>query len=151
MLALFGKQKKMKKWITNCHRRIDVKDFITGLLVSTVAVFAPIKAVILVTGILIFADLITGILAARKKGEKITSAGLRRTVTKIFIYNSAIMLGFLAEKYMLDGFIPVSKIASGLIATVELASLYENLNTLNGNNLFKALIDKLGSVNDKKQ
>ena len=60
-----------------------MKDFITGLLVSTVAVFAPIKAVILVTGILIFADLFTGIMAARKKGEKITSAGLRRTTSPI--------------------------------------------------------------------
>lgn len=133
------------------NRRIDVKDFITGLLVSCVAVFAPIKAVILVTGLLIFADLITGILAARKKGQKITSAGLRRTVTKIFIYNAAIMLGFLAETYMLDGFIPVSKIASGLIAVVELASLYENLNVLHGSNIFKQLIDRLGSINDSNK
>jgi hypothetical protein len=126
-----------------------MKDYIMGLVVSTVAVFAPIKAVLIVTGLLIFADLITGVLAARKKGEQITSAGLRRTVTKIAIYNTAIMLGFLSETYMLDGIIPVSKIASGLIAVVELSSLYENLNVLHGSNIFKALLEKLGSVNDK--
>jgi len=150
MLEQSGKLKMKTRINLLLNRRWDVKDFITGLLVSTVAVFAPIKAVILVTGILIFADLFTGIMAARKKGEKITSAGLRRTVTKLFVYNAAIMLGFLAEVYMLGGFLPVSKIASGLIATVELASLYENLNTIHGSNLFKSLIDKLGSVNDKK-
>ncbi len=127
-----------------------MKDYITGLLISTLAVFAPIKAVLLVTGILIFADLITGIWAAKKKGQAITSAGLRRTVTKIFVYNAAIMIGFLAETYMLEGFIPISKIASGLIAVVEMASLLENLNVIHGSNIFKSLIEKLGSENDKK-
>jgi phage-related holin len=125
-----------------------MKDFVVGLAVSTIAVFAPIKSVILVTGLLIFADLITGILAARKKKQPITSAGLRRTVTKIFVYNAAILLGFLAETYMLEGFIPISKIASGLIAVVEMASLLENLNIINGSPVFKALIQKLGSIND---
>jgi hypothetical protein len=129
---------------------LDVKDFLVGFIVSTAAIFAPIKAVLLVTGLLIFADLITGILAARKKGQKITSAGLRRTVTKVCVYNVAIMVGFLAETYMLEGFIPISKIASGLIAVVELASLYENLNVIHGSNIFKELIERLGSVNDKR-
>ena len=128
-----------------------MKDWLTGVLVSTLDVFAPIKAVILVTGLLIFADLVTGILAARKKGQKITSAGIRSTVTKVFVYNAAIMLGFLAETYMLDGFIPISKIASGLIAVVEMASLLENLNTINGSPIFKSLIEKLGSINDNKE
>ena len=129
---------------------LKMKDYVSGLLISTLAVFAPIKAVLLVTGVLIFADLITGILVARKKGQPITSAGLRRTVTKIAIYNTAIMVGFLAETYMLEGFIPVSKIASGLIGVVEMASLYENLNVLHGSNIFKSLIQKLGSVNDSQ-
>jgi hypothetical protein len=129
---------------------LKMKDYVSGLLISTLAVFAPIKAVLLVTGVLIFADLITGILVARKKGQPITSAGLRRTVTKIAIYNTAIMVGFLAETYMLEGFIPVSKIASGLIGVVEMASLYENLNVLHGSNIFKSLIQRLGSVNDSQ-
>lgn len=128
-----------------------MKDMVVGLLLSTAAVFAPIKMVLLVTGVLIFADLVTGIIAARKRKEPITSAGLRRTVTKVFIYNAAIMLGFLAETYMLDGFLPISKIASSLIALVECKSLYENLDEIRGGNLFKSLIDKLGSVNDEKK
>jgi hypothetical protein len=127
-----------------------MKEYLSALLISIAAVFAPIKAIFLVTGILIFTDLIIGVLAARKKGEKITSAGLRRTVTKIFVYNVAVALGFLIEKYMLDGFIPVSKIASGLISVVEFTSILENLNTINGSPIFAKLIEKLGSINDKK-
>jgi hypothetical protein len=61
------------------------------------------------------------------------------------------MLGFLAETYMLDGFLPISKICSGIIAVVEMASLLENLNTINGAPIFKDLINKLGSINDDKE
>jgi phage-related holin len=128
-----------------------MKDYITGLLLSTLAIFAPIKALLLVTGILIFSDLISGILSARKKGQKISSAGMRRTVTKVAVYNAAIMLGFLTETYMLDGFLPLSKIAAGLISVVEFKSILENLDTINGNPIFKTLIEKLGSINDNKK
>lgn len=128
-----------------------MKDYLVGLVISLAAVFAPIKATLIVTGVLIFVDLITGILAARKRGEPIKSAGLRRTATKIFVYNIAVCTGFLVEKFMLDGFMPVSKIAAGLISVVEFVSILENLNTVNGHPIFKQLIDKLGSVNDKKK
>lgn len=133
---------------TRKNKRCKMKEWLMGLLVSTLAVFAPIKALLLVTGLLIFSDLISGILSARKKGQKISSAGLRRTVTKVMVYNAAIMLGFVTETYMLDGFLPLSKIAAGLISVVEMKSILENLDTINGNPIFKTLIDKLGSIND---
>lgn len=115
---------------------------------SILAVFAPVKAIIVVTGLLIGSDLLTGILAALKKGEKISSAGLRRTVTKSCVYLAAVSLGFLVETYMIDGIIPISKIVAGLIACVELKSILENLDVLNGSSMFKKLIEKLGSIND---
>lgn len=125
-----------------------MKDWLVASLISLTAVFAPAKALIVVTGVLIFADLFTGILAARKRGEKIKSAALRRTVTKCFVYESAVLLGFLVEKYMLEGFIPVSKIAAGLISIVEMKSILENLDVINGHPIFTSLIKKLGSIND---
>jgi hypothetical protein len=36
------------------------------------------------------------------------------------------------------------------MSVVELTSILENLNTINGSPVFKKLIEKLGSVNDKK-
>lgn len=125
-----------------------MKDWLFATMVSMAAIFAPAKALLIVTGILIFADLATGILAARKRGERIKSAALRRTITKCFVYESAILLGFLVETYMLDGFIPVSKISAGLISVVELKSILENLDVINGNPVFTSLIKKLGSIND---
>lgn len=124
-------------------------DILKSAVVASVAVFAPIQAVIIITGVLVIADLITGILAAKKRGEPIDSAGLRRTVTKTAVYLTAVCMGFLVEKYMIDEILPISKIVSGIIGMVELKSLMENLNTIHGSDIFKEIIYKLGSHNDK--
>lgn len=117
-------------------------------LLSLIAVFAPIKALLLTTGVMLFADLVTGVWASIKRKEPITSAGLRRTVTKLFVYEAAIMLAFLAEHYMSD-ILPFVKMASAMISIVELKSIYENLNEISGSPLLKNLVDKLGSTNEK--
>lgn len=128
--------------------RWTMKDYLTSLAVSIVASLAPAKELFAVALALIFIDLITGILAARKRGEQIKSAGIRRTVSKFCIYMTAIAVGFWIESIMLKGFLPVSNIAAGLISLVEGKSIFENLDVLNGSPIFKSLIKKLGSVND---
>lgn len=130
-----------------------MKDWLAASIISMLAVFAPIKELLVVSFILIFVDLVTGVLAARKRGEWTTlstlkSAGLRRTITKLCVYMTAICVGWLIENFMLEGFIPVSKLAAGLISVVEGKSIFENLDTINGNPIFQTLINKLGSVND---
>lgn len=136
-------------WIQKSKRDdMPVKDWLIGLAITLSAVFAPIKELIVVTIVLILVDLITGMLAARKKGQKLSSAGIRRTFTKFTVYLTGICIGWLVERYMLEGFIPVSKIAAGLISIIEAKSVFENLDVINGNPIFTALIKKLGSVND---
>jgi len=124
-----------------------VLKFLEAGIVSLVAIFAPVHKLLLATGAMIFGDLITGILASRKRGASITSAGLRRTLTKIVVYEAAICFAFIAEQYISD-LLPFVKMASAMIAVVELKSIYENLNAISGMNLLKGMIDKLGSVND---
>lgn len=120
--------------------------WVKPLIISSIAIFAPIKSLLLTSGLMIIVDLITGIIAARKRNEPITSSGLRRTLTKFFVYEIALMLAFLAEHYMSD-ILPFIKMCSGMITIVELTSVYENLNDISGSNLLKSLIDKLGSEN----
>lgn len=119
-----------------------------AIVASIVAVFAPIHTMIIITVVLILVDLISGVIAARKKNEVINSGGLRRTVTKFSVYLTAICLGFLVEHYMIADFMPLSKLISGVISLVELKSILENMDTINGSSLFKSLIEKLGSMND---
>jgi phage-related holin len=116
--------------------------------IAAFGVFAPIHAILLVAGILIFADLITGVWAAKVRGEKITSAAFRRTVTKMFIYHGVLITGFLLEVYLLESMVPVAKLAGAAIGVTEFLSILENASRILGEDLFKKLRRALGSEND---
>ena len=116
-------------------------------LLAIVSIFAPIKASLLAIGVLVFSDMALGIIAAKKRKEPITSAELRRSVSKLFIFEVALILGFIIEKYMLDGSFPIIKILSNFIGLVELKSIMENLNDISGQNLLSVILSKLDSKN----
>lgn len=128
-----------------------MKDWFVGLLLSVIAVLTPIKAIMIVTGILIFVDLILGIWAAIKRSEQIKSSAMRRTISKMVVYQIAVITGFLCETYLLNGVIPVSKLVAAAIGMVEIKSIFENCNSILGYDLFKQVIQKLGSDNDKQK
>lgn len=126
----------------------DLTSTTLKVLTGVVAILAPIHTVIATVFALLLADMITGMWAAHKRGEKISSAAMRRTVSKIIIYEMVIVLGYFVETQLLADFVPLVKIVSGLIASVEFVSLLENANHILGYNMFKELILKLGSPND---
>jgi phage-related holin len=125
--------------------------YVQPTLISLLAVFTPIKAMLLVTLFLIFSDLVSGIVAAKKRGEDITSAGFRRTLTKLFVYNLAIITGFLVESYMVSGLLPISKLIAGVVSLVETKSILENLNSINGTDIFKTVLNSLESKNNQSE
>lgn len=124
----------MKEWIYK------------GLLVLA-SVLAPIKSLLIACGALIVADMITGIMAARKRGEPIKSAEMRRSLSKMVVYQVAIISGFVLEQYMLEGLLPVSKVVAGVIGMVEFKSVLENTSAIAGQDVLKLVLDKLGSKN----
>ncbi len=93
--------------------------------------------------VLVAVDLVTGMLAARKRGEAIKSSGIKRTVGKILLYQTALCLGFLVQQNLTGDIVPAVKLISTLIGVTELKSVLENLNTLSDSSLFKVLIDKI--------
>lgn len=123
--------------------------FLEATLLSIIAVLAPIESIMLTTGVMIFIDLILGIIAAKKLGKLITSAALRRTVSKMLVYQLTLISAFICEKYLLDGILPIVKLVAAVIGAVELKSVFENADIINGGSVFKDLIKQLGSVNDK--
>ena len=128
----------------------NMKEWLGRLFIVSLSALAPIHTVMLSVGILILTDLVTGMWAALKRGEKITSAAMRRTVSKIVVYQLAVISGFLLERYLIDGLMPVSKIVAGVIGMVEFKSILENANKIVGGNIFKSVIKMLGSDNDKR-
>jgi hypothetical protein len=116
---------------------------------TTINLKIVLMAIIAVCLFLIFADLCAGMCAARKRGETINSAGIRRTVTKIFVYQLAIITGFVIEKFIIGNALPLNKVVGAVIAISEAKSVFENLNYIHGGDVFKKVIKTLGSINDK--
>lgn len=125
--------------------------WIKALFVSICAIFVPIQSMLITVGVLVFADLIFGLIAAHKKQIPITSAGIRRTITKSFIYLSTVMLGYIAEHFLMGDILAISKLIAGCIGIVEMKSILESADIINGGSLFKTIVSKLGSENDKLQ
>lgn len=126
-----------------------MKEYLYKGLLVIISLLAPIKATLLTCGGLIVSDMITGMLAAKKRNEKIQSAEMRRSISKFVVYQIAIISGFLLETYMLENLLPVSKIVAGVIGMVEFKSILENVSTIVGQDILKMVLDKLGSKNAK--
>lgn len=125
-----------------------MKQFLYNLGISAMAALAPIKPVMITVGILIVSDLITGVWAARKRGEPITSAALGRTISKMVVYQTAVITGFLLQRYLLGDALPVVNVIGGVIGMVEFKSFIENANCIVDGDVFKEILRKLGSKND---
>jgi uncharacterized membrane protein len=96
--------------------------------------FIPIKGFLLFVIAVVFADMVTGIKAARKEGQKINSRGLYRTSEKIAVYFVGIMI-FEGAKNTFSLPVPITYMVAFLIATVELYSISENIKRITGVNL----------------
>lgn len=104
--------------------------------------FSPIAAILIATGVLVFTDLFTGVFAARKRGEKIDSKNMSRSISKIIFYFTAIILSRMVEIVFFPS-IPVASITSGYIALIEFKSNMENISSITGLDIWKVLIDKI--------
>lgn len=113
------------------------------LMLSIIAVFVPIQPMLIASLVLAIVDMIFGIGAAIKQKQPITSKALARTIGKVFLYEVALMVSFVAETYLLQGIMPVTKIVAGFIGAVELKSIFENLDIINGSSLFGTIVAKL--------
>ena len=96
--------------------------------------FLPIKHFLSFTIFVVFADTVTGILAAKKRGEPITSKGLYRTSQKVVVYFVGIMI-FEGAKITFSLPLNITYMVAFTIATTELYSISENIKSMTGVNI----------------
>lgn len=115
--------------------------YLLAIAVYLLSYFSPAFPLMLAIGFFIVADFITGMIAAKKRGEILTSKKMRPTITKGIGYMIAILVAHVFQKNFLSG-IEVLKIVSGLIAFIEVKSLDENFKDITGKSLFKQFMSK---------
>lgn len=104
--------------------------------------FYPAAQYVMLVGFFIGADTITGVVAANKRGEKITSVRFSNVIRKLLVYGVAVLVACVIQKQFFSDF-PAMKIIAGLIALNELKSLDENIKDISGYSLFEYFIKKL--------
>jgi hypothetical protein len=122
--------------------------WLKALAISTLALFAPLKGMVIAAFAMVSVDLVTGLMRAHATKEKVQSSGLRRTVVKLVAYELSIVLAFVCEKWLTGDLLPLTKMAAGAVGLVELLSVLENVNILSGGAL-RPLLDKLAPAGEK--
>ena len=106
--------------------------------------FYPTAQFLILIGFFVGADTITGVIAAKKRGDLITSKKFRAVITKYAGYGIGVLVAHVLQSQWFPD-IPAMKIISGLIAYSELISIDENIKDITGVSLFKFFIKKLKS------
>ncbi len=122
---------------------------IESFILTIISILAPLKAVVISVILLVIVDTILGVLAARKSGDEITSSKLKNMIYKLLIYYTAILVGFVSGKYLIDGIIPIEKMITTLVGVVEVKSILENLDIIYGGSFFKSLVNKLSKKEEE--
>jgi hypothetical protein len=99
--------------------------------------FANIEPVLWSIGFLIMTDTGLAVWATWKYNGRasVTSRKLGRIITKLVLYPLAIIVAKVAEQYLAPD-IPWQKVTTGIVATVEVKSIFENMNILLGFDLW---------------
>ena len=118
----------------------SLKSFLTKLLLLIIAYFTPIAEMILVMLIFLILDTISGIWASLKKGEKLESHKLRKTIYKIVWYTIAVMLSWMMEKTFTLTWTNLASLVCGFICFVELKSIFENITRITNEPVFMKIL-----------
>lgn len=117
------------------------------LLAIIGAFFLPISGILFLVGFTIFVDTLTGIWKARKLKIKITSRKLSAIVSKLFLYELAVIGFYLIDKFILNDIIltffsvplMLTKILALVLVSIELTSINENYISIRKISIFQSL------------
>jgi hypothetical protein len=117
-------------------------------LLAGMSIFLPIKGLMFTIGFLVAADMIVGIWKALKLQQRIRSRRMSDTITKLLLYQIAIISGFLIEKYVMIGSIPIAKLIGTVIAIIEFKSILESIEAVTGQDLWSKIKKLIGRKSD---
>lgn len=133
------------------NKLIISKITLPHIFVTLVSFFIPIKAIIILVGVMIFLDTILGVTASVKNKISITSKLLSSIVSKMILYQSAVILIYCIEYFILGDLILMftstplflTKVVATLLVGIEFLSITENINKAWGVNVWTKLKELL--------
>ena len=126
---------------------LSIQTNLLTLISIITAFFMPISGILFLVGFLILIDTITGIWKAKKLKQTITSRKLSAIVSKLALYECAVIMLFCIDFWILDAIVlkffsvplMVTKITALTLCSIELISISENYKIIYGINIWQSL------------
>jgi hypothetical protein len=126
---------------------LSIQSKLLTLISICFAFFLPISGILIMIGVLISIDTITGIWKANKLGEKITSRKLSSIISKLALYEITVIMFFLIDKFILNEIIlqffsvpfMLTKVVALVLASIEVMSINENYKIVKGIDLWQSM------------
>ena len=126
---------------------ISIQQELLTIISICFAFFLPISGILLMIGVLISIDTITGIWKAKKLGDKITSRKLSSIISKLALYEVTVIMFFLIDKFILNDIIltffsvpfMLTKVTALVLASIEVMSINENYKIVKGIDLWQSM------------
>ena len=126
---------------------LSIQSELLTLISICFAFFLPISGILIMIGVLISIDTITGIWKANKLGEKITSRKLSSIISKLALYEITVIMFFLIDKFILNEIIltffsvpfMLTKVTALVLASIEVMSINENYKIVKGIDLWQSM------------
>jgi hypothetical protein len=123
------------------------------------AFFLPISGILFLIGFAIVLDTITGLWKARKLKIKITSRKLSAIISKLMLYEVAVIGFYLIDYFILNDIIMkffsvplmLTKILSLVLCSIEVISISENYKAVKGIDIWSAFKNLLQRSKEIKQ
>ena len=131
----------------------SIQKSIIQILAVIGSFFLPISGILFLIGFAILVDTLTGIWKSKKLGVPITSRKLSAIVSKLFLYEVAVIGFYLIDKFILNDIIltffsvplMLTKILSLVLCSIEVISINENIKAVKGLDIwasFKQLLQR---------
>ena len=129
------------------------------LLAVVSTFFLPISGILFLIGFAIVIDTITGIWKSKKLGVPITSRKLSAIISKLMLYEVAVILFYLIDRFILNDIIltffsvplMLTKILALVLVSIETISISENYKAVKGIDLWQAMKLLFARARDIKQ
>jgi len=126
---------------------ISIQSELLTLISICFAFFLPISGILLMIGVLIVIDTITGIWKAKKIGEKITSRKLSAIISKLALYEVTVIMFFLIDRFILNDIIltffsvpfMLTKVVALVLSSIEVMSINESYKQVKNIDLWSVL------------
>ena len=126
---------------------LSIQSKLLTLISICFAFFLPISGILIMIGVLISIDTITGIWKANKLGDKISSRKLSAIISKLALYEITVIMFFLIDNFILNEIIltffsvpfMLTKVTALVLASIEVMSINENYKIVKGIDLWQSM------------